>query len=185
MANLLRVSEPTRRRPGAALWAGVVAGVLSALVKLGWEQLLPPRTPDRMQPPVVMLDRLGVPTDAATFSWSGQSVNWSSLLVHVAFSVAAVVVYALVAEYLPGITVGRGAVFGLGVWVVFHLLVLPALGLTPPTGALPFDENVSEALGHVVWLVAAELVRSDVRRRRTGEAEAEAAPVAAPAPAGR
>ncbi len=175
MLPLFRRADPARRRIGPALIAGLIAGVISGFVKLGWEQLLPPRTPDRDQEPLIMLNDLGVNADRLTFHFSGQEVNWGSLLVHFGFSIVVVLFYAVVAEFLPGVKLWLGIVYGLGVWVVFHLIVMPLLGLTPALSALPAQENISEALGHAVWLLSAELVRQNVRRRLTGQPDADVA----------
>lgn len=45
------------------LIAGTAAGVISGLVKLGWENILPPRTPERNKtnPPQKLLEQMGVP----------------------------------------------------------------------------------------------------------------------------
>ena len=40
-------TNPKRRRYGVAALAGVLGGIVSAIVKFGWEVPLPPRTPER------------------------------------------------------------------------------------------------------------------------------------------
>ena len=39
-------TNPKRRKYGVAALAGVLGGIVSAIVKFGWEVPLPPRTPD-------------------------------------------------------------------------------------------------------------------------------------------
>lgn len=60
--------------------------------------------------------------------------------------------------------------------MVFHLIVMPLMGLTPGTFHLPLDEDLSEAFGHVVWLWSAELIRRDLRSRITHGPDASIAP---------
>ncbi|ADG97605.1 protein of unknown function DUF1440 [Segniliparus rotundus DSM 44985] len=145
----------------------LAAGAVGGFVKLGWETVLPARTPDRVSPPVVLLDKLGLPADGWTYSFSGHTMNLGGFAVHFAFSVAFAALYFSVVERFPAAGVFRGAVFGLLVWVGAHLIAMPLLGLTPPAAALPLDENVSEALGHVVWLWVIDAFRPGRAARRS------------------
>jgi putative membrane protein len=145
-------------------WA---AGVVGGFVKLGWETVLPARTPDRPSPPVVLLDKLGLPADGWTYSFSGHTMNLGGLAVHFAFSmVFAAVYFSLVARF-PVAGAWHGAAFGLLVWIGAHLVVMPLLGVTPPAAALPLDENLSEAMGHVVWLWVIDAFRPRGGARRS------------------
>lgn len=171
--GLLDISAPESRRPGAALVAGVVAGLTSGAVKMGWESLLPPRTPDREVPPVTFLKQRGVDPDAATYTYNGNQVPWGVLAVHFGFSVVTVTAYAIAAEYLPRTKLWAGAAYGIGAFVVAHEIVLPRLGLSPAAKDLPAEEHVSELLGHVAWLLEAEQIRKAVRLGLTGLPDAD------------
>ena len=74
------------------LIAGTAAGIISGLVKLGWENILPPRTPERNKtnPPQKLLEQMGVPTKLthATYTYSGEKLPWVSYLVHFGFSIS-------------------------------------------------------------------------------------------------
>lgn len=179
--GLLDLSAPESRRPGAALLAGVVAGLSSGAIKMGWESLFPPRTPDREVPPVTFLKQRGVDPDGATYTYNGNQVPWGVLAVHFGFSVVTVAAYSVAAEYLPRTRLWAGAAYGLGAFVVAHEIVLPRLGLSPKAQDLPVEEHVSELLGHVAWLLEAEQIRKAVRLAITGvpDAETRAAAVAA------
>ena len=157
-----------RRRParGSLLQAagvGGLAGLVSGMVKIGWEAVLPPRTPERddPNPPMHLLEQLSVPADIrdATVTFNENQVPVTGLAVHHAFSVAMAVPYCVAARRCPAITAGGGAVYGLGVWAGFHLGLLPALGTVPPATEQPWQEHVSEAAGHVVWAWSIEAVR--------------------------
>lgn len=173
LGSLLELSAPESRRPGAALAAGLIAGVTSGFVKIGWENLLPPRVEGREPPPVTLLKNQGVDFEGKTFTFSGNSVPWAIFSVHFGFSVAAVVAYAVAAEYLPKTKLALGTVYGTGVWAVFHLGVLPALKLSPAAKDLPRDEQISEFLGHLVWILEAEFIRRGVRQQIAGVPDAE------------
>ena len=139
------------------LTAGAEAGVISGLVKLGWENVLPPRTPerDRVNPPQTLLQQLGVPSKLtqATYHYSGQDLPWVSYLVHFGFSISFATIYAaLLSKKVKELTVGQGIPFGLAVWVAFHLVIMPALKTVPSAHQQPWREHLSESLGHAVWM---------------------------------
>ncbi|MFD1721312.1 DUF1440 domain-containing protein [Amnibacterium endophyticum] len=171
--GLLDTSAPESRRVGAALAAGLVAGLSSGAIKMAWEAWLPPRTPDREVPPVTLLKEQGADPDSLTYSYNGNDVPWGVLSIHFGFSVVTVAAYSVLAEYFPKVRLWGGAAYGLGAWLVAHELVLPKQGLTPAAKDLPVEEHVSEALGHVVWMWEAELVRHGVRAALTGAPDAE------------
>ena len=78
---------------------GAVAGLVSGLVKLGWENILPPRTPERdaTNPPQTFLQQHGLtPAEThATYTYSGHQIPWVSLLVHFGFSSSLGALYAV------------------------------------------------------------------------------------------
>jgi putative membrane protein len=171
--GLLDLSAPESRRPGAALVAGVVAGLSSGAVKMGWESLFPPRTPDREVPPVTFLKQRGIDPGEHTYTYNGNEVPWGILAVHFGFSVVTVAVYSVAAEYLPRTKLWAGAAYGIGAFVVAHEIVLPRLGLSPAAKDLPVEEHVSEFLGHIAWLLEAEQVRKAVRLAIAGVPDAD------------
>jgi putative membrane protein len=171
--GLLDLSAPESRRPGAALIAGVVAGLSSGAVKMGWESLFPPRRPDRGLPPVTFLQQRGIDPDDHTYEYNGNQVPLGILAVHFGFSLVTVTAYSLAAEYLPRTKLWAGAAYGIGAFVVAHEIVLPRLGLSPKASELPVEEHLSELFGHVAWLLEAEQVRKAVRRGITGVPDAD------------
>ena len=66
----------------AAIKAGTAAGLISGLVKLGWEDVLPPRTPERnaTNPPQRLLEQLGMSPNLthSTYTYSDQEMPWVS-----------------------------------------------------------------------------------------------------------
>lgn len=171
--GLLDTSAPESRRPGAALIAGVIAGMSSGAIKMGWESLLPPRRPDREVPPVTFLQQRGIDPDEATYEYNGNQVPWGVLAVHFGFSVVTVAAYSVAAEYLPRTKLWAGAAYGIGAFVVAHEIVLPRLGLSPAAKDLPVEEHVSELFGHIVWLLEAEQIRKAVRLAIAGVPDAD------------
>ncbi len=177
MHHLLAQTPADRRRYGVAALVGVIAGVFSAIVKFGWEVPLPPRTPLRnlTNPPQKLLEQLGMSSDTAhtMVTFNGNKLPIYSFMIHFSFSIVFALFYCLVAERFPGIKLWQGAAFGLVVWVGFHLVVMPLMGTVPAPWHQPWQEWLSESLGHVVWLWAIEIVRRDLRNRITHEPDAE------------
>lgn len=150
----------------AALIAGGVAGVISGLVKLGWENVLPPRTPDRdkTNPPQKLLEKFGVPSSLthATYMYSEQKLPWVSYVIHFGFSTSFAVLYSVVGRYVPFIRAGQGTLFGLGVYGLFHHTVMPAMGVVPSPKEQPAEEHISEALGHIIWMWINHIISDEV-----------------------
>lgn len=137
--------------------AGTAAGVISGLVKLGWENILPPRTPERnkVNPPQTLLQQLGAPAKLtqATYQYSGEKLPWVSYLVHFGFSISFATAYAaLLEKKVKWLTIGQGMPFGLAVWVAFHLVIMPAMKTVPGAKEQPWQEHLSESIGHIIWM---------------------------------
>ena len=189
MSKLFTTTLASRRHITIAVIVGIIAGIIGNFVKMGWESMIPPRTPDRLAPPLVMFQQLHIPYTHLTYYFSGVTLNWSSRIIPFGFSIAMAIIYVVLAEYFPRVKYLQGIFFGIAVWIVFHLIVVPALHESPATWNLPLDENISEFLGHILWIVAIEQVRRGVRARLTHEPDpeiplpGESAPAPAVAPA--
>ena len=105
----------------AAIKAGTAAGLISGLVKLGWEDVLPPRTPERnaTNPPQRLLEQLGMSPNLthSTYTYSDQEMPWVSFIVHFGFSVSFGIIYEVLVENSQYLKKGYGTIFGLAVWV--------------------------------------------------------------------
>lgn len=146
-----------------SLVVGIVAGLISGMVKIGWEAILPPRTQarDETNPPQQLLQQLGVPrriTHAYVHYAKDQKVYYIALMMHFAFSVFFAVLFALLYRTFPIISVGQGALYGLAIWFAFHIVIMPLSKTIPTPAKQPFTEHFSEVLGHIVWSWAIYLV---------------------------
>lgn len=170
-------TPPSRRNYRVAVVVGVIAGLLSGVVKLGWEVLLPPRTParDATNPPQELLQQLGISHHVThlTYTYSDQSKPWVSFIIHFSFSIAVAIFYCVVAERFPQIKLWQGVAFGLLVWFGFHIVIMPAMGTIPAPWHQPPDELISEFFGHAIWFWAAEITRRDMRNRITHQPDPE------------
>lgn len=142
---------------------GIVAGVISALVKSGFETMIPPRTAATLPPPLVLLEKLGVHIDTLTYQWMGYSINWGGNGVHILFSVVIAIVYSVLVEYLPKARLFHGVAFGVGVSVFAHGLIVPLLGLSGWLWIAGSQALISEFVGTAFWIWTIEAVRKDLR----------------------
>lgn len=167
------LTKPSNRKYGLAIFLGLVGGILSGIVKLGWEVMFPPRTVDRMTPPQVLLEDIGVNVQDMVYHYSGILLNYGNFIIHFLFSIGCTIFYCVVAEIWPKVKLWQGCAFGLLFWFGAHILIMPLMGLTPPALSLPFDEQLSEIFGHMIWMWTAEIVRRDLRNRITHQLDPE------------
>lgn len=157
----------------SALIAGTAAGIVSGFVKLGWENVLPPRTAARNKtnPPQKLLQQIGVPKKLthATYTYSGEKLPWVSYLMHFGFSTSFAIIYEVLAEYESKLRYSHGSIFGLAVWVAFHLGIMPMMKTVPSVKDQPTEEHLSEALGHIAWMWTNDVVGEELYRRLTAK----------------
>ena len=162
-----------------AFFVGILAGIFGAIIKWGWEVPFPPRNPnipwpsdmmERITPPKIFLDQLGIPSDW-TYHFSGIDLPLSIFIVHIGFSVFFAVLYSVLAEKFTFIKMGQGMVCGFFIFLFAHIIVMPLIGHLPPLSQIPFDENLSELFGHLIWFWGIEIARKELRNRFTHEIE--------------
>ena len=140
------------------VWYGIIAGMISGMVKIGWEKILPPRTlaRDATNPPQHMLQQLGAsPSFTHTYVYysTDQKVFWVALILHFSFSIFFAWLLIYLAQYnrTKWVAMWHGVLYGILIWIIWHVILMPALGTTPAPWDIPFDEQFSEFFGHIVW----------------------------------
>lgn len=171
--KLWYMTKPSHRRYSLAVIIGIISGLISGVVKLGWEVMFPPRTLDRITPPQVLWEKIGVQVDNMTYQFSGMTINYANFIIHFGFSIVCAIIYCVVAEIWPKVKLWQGCAAGLVFWFGAHILIMPLMGLTPPALDLPFDEQISEIFGHILWMWAIEIFRRDLRNRITHKLDPE------------
>lgn len=165
----LRTTPYSARHYGVATLSGIIGGILSAMVKSGCEDILPPRPPGAVPPPIGIINDLGLSPDSMVYTFSEQVVNWGGNGIHYLFSIAIAILYCCLVEVYPKVKMACGVVFGLVVAVLgFHTIVLPILGLTAPIWQWPVDSLISELIGTPIWIIVIEMVRYYLRGRIVG-----------------
>ncbi|MDO4666014.1 MAG: YagU family protein [Actinomycetaceae bacterium] len=176
--GLLQQTDPQRRNYAVAALVGLIGGIVSAIVKFGWEVPLPPRTPERnsTNPPQSLLELFGLSPDMthASYTFNGnEGLPWMSFIIHFAFAIVFAVFYCVTAERFPKIKLWQGMAFGIVIWVVFHVVLMPALGVVPMPWHQPWQEHFSEIPGHMIWMWVIEIIRRDLRNRITHQPDPE------------
>lgn len=174
----LDATEPVRRLYWLAALVAVPAGLLSGIVKLGWEVPFPPRTAAQniTNPPQAFAELLfGLPSSFVhlTYTANGYEIPLVSIILHMVFSILFVGVYCVAAEKYPQIKLWQGTAYGLLIWVSWHLIILPAFRATAAPWDLQLAQHASEIPGHMVWMWSAELARRDLRNRISHQPDAE------------
>lgn len=152
-----------QRHIALAIYIGVVAGIISALVKSGFETLIPPRTPETVPPPIVLLEKLGFHADNMTYQWLDTTINWGGNGVHILFSMVMAVVYCVMVEYWPRVRMWHGIAFGVCVSVLAHGFVVPLLGLSGWLWIAGPEALFSEFVGTGFWIWSMEAIRQNMR----------------------
>jgi putative membrane protein len=151
-SNVTSASGP---RPKVAILAGGLGGLIGTWSKFGWDVFWPPRAAGRMPEPDLLVTMFThQPTSIAT-----------SHLISFAFSIVSGMTYGVLVEFLPIVSLGTGLAFGFAVWLGAHEIVMPWMGLTPPTWDLPGNEQFAECFGHMLWGLVIGVFYGTFRRR--------------------
>jgi putative membrane protein len=146
--------------------AGGLGGLMGTWFKFGWDAFWPPRASGRIPEPEVLI---------SMFTHHPSSLGASHIFSFI-FSVLSGIGYGVLVEFLPIASLGTGLVFGFAVWLGAHEVVMPWIGLTPPTWEIPANEQAAELFGHVLWGLVIGVFYEDFRRRW---AKSSAAPIEA------
>lgn len=153
------MTESSSSSTGMKVWKiifyGFIAGMISGMVKIGWENIFPPRTIARneINPPQHLAQQIGIPDDIifSKVYFADQPVAWFTLILHFSFAVVFAILFVALIQNWKQVAIGQGAVYGLVLWVVWHVVLMPALGTVPAPWDQPFTEHFSEIFGHIVW----------------------------------
>lgn len=153
-------AEPSRSL-AKGLLAGIAAGVAGTIAMTFAERMFPPRSDedDDAEPAELLAEKVaGHELSPELREVAAQGIEWG-------LGIAAGAAYGVLAEYYPAATSKEGASFGIALEALTHEKALPALGLLRPREDQTIRERASEATAFVVYGIAAELVRSFVRKR--------------------
>ncbi len=106
---------------GIFIYAGIIGGLLSGIVKLGLGGHVSTshtRTNVR-NPPQELLQQLGFSSEFThqTYTFSNMELPWVSFIVHFSFSIVIAIIYCILVKKYAYLAMGQGAVFGIAIWV--------------------------------------------------------------------
>jgi uncharacterized membrane protein YagU involved in acid resistance len=88
-----------------------------------------------------------------------------TLASHLAYGAGVGAVYGSIADRIPASPAMRGAAFGLGVWAVSYLALMPALGILSPATEHPRRRTALMIGAHLVWGASAGVLFDRLRPR--------------------
>lgn len=152
------------------VWATLVGGFISSLIKSGTEVNMPPRVAGEISPPAANIDAwlgwLNINAHSLDYVYQGSTIAGAVMLYHWVFSFIFAFVYVAGSAICPKIRLWYGNVYGIIITLLMHGLLIPALGFRHPvyldgkTGwlwHLNGYEFCSELLGHICWSFSIEI----------------------------
>lgn len=98
-------------------------------------------------------------------NWSPEMQAEATMISHYGYGAAAGIAYALLAEKVPGNSLIKGGLFGLGVWAASYYGVIPSLKLSPSAEEMGKERNAMMALTHVVWGASLGYAENSLRKK--------------------
>ena len=153
---------------GKRLAAGAAAGLAATVPMTAAMQLMHRQLPARERYPLPQrritmraADKAGVQRHLDEPGRLGLTVA-----AHFGYGTAVGALFGLIAPRRPAEAAAAGAGFGLFVWAVSYLGLMPALGLHPPATKEPAGRNGMMIAAHLVWGATAGLLTHAIVSRR-------------------
>jgi uncharacterized membrane protein YagU involved in acid resistance len=134
--------------------SGAAAGLIATAPMTAWMVAAHRRLPRRDRyplPPHEITMNLAEEAGVRDALDSREAQKEVTLALHFGYGAAAGAAYALVAPRIPLPPAIKGGLFGLGVWTVSYLGLMPALGLHRPATDEPADRNALMISANILW----------------------------------
>jgi len=177
--------KPVVRGLAAGLVGGLVASWVMNQFQTGLQKMLEggdksqsSKEDSPQQGAGAELNRIGLedPSDNATertaniiaakgfgTSLSKEEKKTSGEVVHYAFGGTTGAFYGLLSELTDQVTLGRGALFGIGVWLAADEIAVPVLGLSKPAAKTPLSTHAYALASHIVYGITTDTLRRVVK----------------------
>ncbi|GHA87620.1 DUF1440 domain-containing protein [Cognatilysobacter bugurensis] len=130
--------------------------------------------PDGQPPAQVMVKQVA---ELTGHSLSRERINRIGQGAHYMIGVGPAMLYAALGSKFPAITRGRGAAFGLGMFLLQDELMNPLMGWSAKPGAYPWQAHARGLVGHLVYGMTADaVVRTLQKRMQRGDADSTRMP---------
>ncbi len=116
-------------------------------------------------PPAQLTENIAKKTEITKYL-SKEAQTEATMISHYGYGAACGITYALLASRIPGSSLIKGGVFGLGVWAASYYGLIPSMNLYPSGKEMSKERNLMMALTHVVW--GASLAYSEEALRKRG-----------------
>jgi hypothetical protein len=133
------------------LVAGGAAGFVATVPMTLAMELMHERLPVQERYPLPPSEIVTVAEGAAGVDLPPQLHPAATLAAHFGYGAAAGILYGPLVRNVALDPWARGVVFGLGVWTVSYLGLLPSLGVLRPATEHPGRRNALMIAAHVVW----------------------------------
>ena len=168
MQETNQIAEQSRGELVSTLLAGAIAGFVATAPMTAAMEMMHRRLPwwERYRlPPSQIIARVTRKLGVRKHMDRSEHVA-TTLGAHFAYGTAAGAVYAPLATLVPLPAALKGVVFGLIVWGVSYLGLLPSLGILPPATVHPPRRNVLMVVAHIVWGAVLGVLADLIQRRR-------------------
>ena len=78
----------------------------------------------------------------------------AGLTVHYVVPMGLAILYEALRHHVPGISKGRGALYGLGIFLILDEVINPLLGLAAPPAKYPWQRHTREMAAHAIYGMA-------------------------------
>jgi uncharacterized membrane protein YagU involved in acid resistance len=157
------------------LLAGAVGGIAATApmtaVMVALQQASPAARAQSLPPKqitVELAERAGLGREL-----DGAREDAATTVSHFGYGGAVGALYPYASDVLPGPTLVKGALFGLGVWAASYLGWIPAAGILRTATREPAGRNAMMVASHLVWgaataAISKRLLRGAAHERRSG-----------------
>jgi putative membrane protein len=150
------------------LFSGALAGLMATgpmtAVMLILHRLLP--WWERYElPPTEITERA---TEKVGLDLDNTALQAVSTAAHISYGAVVGALYAPLLQRLPFPGLAKGIVYGLAVWFISYLGLMPGLGVIEPAVKQPAQRNILMIIAHVVWGMVLGMGVDFLRSRRTG-----------------
>ncbi len=159
------MSEKTVRDLASGALAGFIATVPMTVAMVLMHRQLPWRQRYSL-PPRRIIDNLAAKTGIRKHR-DEQEKRGLTLGAHFGYGTATGVVFGAIADQVPLPRVVSGVAYGLGVWGVSYLGLLPGLGILRPATKAPAERDALMIAAHVVWGASLGAVLNRIATRRS------------------
>jgi uncharacterized membrane protein YagU involved in acid resistance len=137
------------------LLTGLISGVMTSFMEIGLSTV----TTDGVSIPYDIIESMGLDASALNYQTNGQVGLWEILTGLYIFSILASIVYCAFSIKFNVITACHGMLYSLSLFLIFYVIVLPAIGWIPVIWESTFDNLITVVVVTLLWGWTLEVFR--------------------------